>query len=54
MAKANTWKTIDQIVQDSEIVKRGVRAGKLEIRSAFYDMESGRVEWMAVYTINHA
>jgi carbonic anhydrase len=52
VAKANAWKTIDQIVRDSEIVKRSVKDGKLEIRSAFYDMESGRVEWLGIYPIN--
>ena len=45
-AKINAHNVSDDIVNNSRIIFDAVQAGKLKVIAAFYDIESGVVEWL--------
>ena len=46
----NVWVSIEQLVVDSEIIRRLVGAGKLRVVGAIYDVETGKVEWLGEHS----
>lgn len=44
--KANVWQTISDLFRSSHAVRDRVKAGKLKVIGALYDIESGKVAWM--------
>ena len=44
--KANVHQAIADLLSKSQIIRDLVKAGKLQIIGALYDLESGRVEWL--------
>lgn len=45
-AKENTFNTLADILRSSSIVRDGIRKRKLLAVAAFYDIETGEVEWL--------
>jgi carbonic anhydrase len=44
--KANVWQSIDDLLKGSPMVRERVKAGKLRIVGAMYDIKTGKVEWL--------
>ncbi len=44
--KANVWQAIDDLMRTSPTTRKLVRAGKLKVLGAIYDLESGKIEWL--------
>ncbi|MGV8073295.1 MAG: carbonic anhydrase [Syntrophobacteraceae bacterium] len=44
--KINMWMVIEDLFRKSEAVRKRVKAGGLKVVGAFYDIESGKVDWM--------
>jgi len=47
--QANVWQTIEEIVKQSSIVREKIRAGRLSIMGAIYDLEAGKVSWLGLH-----
>lgn len=43
---ANVWQSIDDLLQLSEVTRKRIKAAKLEVVGAVYDIESGKVSWL--------
>lgn len=44
--KANVWQAIEDIFRTSPITIGRIKAGKLKVEGALYDLETGSVKWM--------
>lgn len=44
--KANVWQAIEDVFRTSPAIVGKVKAGKLKVEGAVYDIESGNVTWM--------
>ncbi len=44
--RLNVWQTIDTLFAQSPIVRERVKAGKLKVVGAVYDLETGTVNWL--------
>ncbi|MFP4381530.1 MAG: carbonic anhydrase [Candidatus Sumerlaeia bacterium] len=44
--RENVWKGIEDLLSHSDVTRKRVRGGKLKIIGAFYDIQSGQVEWL--------
>jgi carbonic anhydrase len=44
--EANVWQAIADLLQSSPTISGRVKAGKLQIQGAMYDIETGKVTWM--------
>ena len=44
--KANVWNTVADIFSSSKSIREKVRNQELEVIGAFYDLETGQVNWM--------
>lgn len=44
--QANVWLTIDNVFEQSSIVRNLVKNGKLQVVGAVYDLETGAVNWL--------
>jgi carbonic anhydrase len=44
--KANLWNAIRDSFKSSEIIRNKVKAGDVKVVGAFYDIETGRIDWM--------
>ena len=47
--KANVWVSIDDVFKRSSEVRDLVKAGKLKVLGAVYDLESGNVNWLGAH-----
>ena len=47
--QANVWQTIADTIKESSVVRERVRAGKLSILGAVYDLEQGKVTWLGLH-----
>jgi carbonic anhydrase len=43
---ANVWQSIDDLFRSSEVTRKRIKAAKLEVVGAVYDIESGKVSWL--------
>ncbi|MDX2034148.1 MAG: carbonic anhydrase [Blastocatellia bacterium] len=46
---ANVFHSIEELFKRSETIRSRVRAGKLKVVGAIYDLKSGRVNWLGVH-----
>ncbi len=46
VTKANVWIAMEDLFKNSETVRNRVNAGQVKVVGAFYDIDSGKVEWM--------
>lgn len=44
--RANVWQAIEDIFRTSPITVDRIKAGKLKVEGALYDIETGQVKWM--------
>lgn len=47
--QANVWQTIEDVIKQSSVVREKVRAGRLSILGAIYDLEQGKVSWLGLH-----
>lgn len=47
--RANVWHSIQELFTRSEIIRSRVRAGKLKVIGAIYDLPSGQVNWLGTH-----
>ena len=46
VARTNVWQQVEDLFNNSEAVRTAVEAERLLVMAAFYDLTTGRVEWM--------
>lgn len=44
--KANIWQAIEDLFQRSQIIKGQVKAGKVKVLGALYELDTGQVQWL--------
>ncbi len=44
--KDNVWQAMEDILQKSPLIKAGVKSGKTKLVGAFYELDTGRVQWL--------
>ncbi|WP_243310379.1 carbonic anhydrase [Fundidesulfovibrio agrisoli] len=44
--EANTWQSIEDLYKQSPIMREMVKAGKVKVVGAIYDVDSGKVNWL--------
>ncbi len=44
--EANVWQSIEDLLKHSAAIRERVRAGKLKVLGAIYDLETGEVRWL--------
>jgi len=44
--KDNVWQAMEDILQKSPLIKAGVKAGKTKLVGAFYELDTGQVQWL--------
>jgi carbonic anhydrase len=44
--KENAWQAIEDILENSEAIRKRVRDGKVKVVAAIYDLEQGKVTWL--------
>ncbi|MGD0828708.1 MAG: carbonic anhydrase [Desulfobaccales bacterium] len=44
--KDNVWQAMEDILQKSILIKAGVKAGKTKLVGAFYELDTGQVQWL--------
>jgi carbonic anhydrase len=44
--KDNVWQAMEDILQKSALIKAGVKAGKTKLVGAFYELDTGQVQWL--------
>ena len=49
VARVNVWNTIADAFRSSETIRKKVKLGELELLGAFYDIDSGELEWMGTH-----
>jgi carbonic anhydrase len=52
--QANVWQTIEDVIKQSSVVRERVRAGRLSILGALYDLEQGKVSWLGLHPAQDA
>ncbi|QDS95439.1 Carbonic anhydrase [Roseimaritima multifibrata] len=45
IAKKNVLRTVEQIIERSEVIRRGVEEGRVVVAGALYDVNTGRIEF---------
>ncbi|MBC8277182.1 MAG: carbonic anhydrase [FCB group bacterium] len=45
-SKLNTQNTLEEITDESSLIRKKLKEGVVEIKAAYYDIESGEVEWL--------
>ena len=48
IAQRNVMRAVDQMLQQSDVVKQAVDDGKLMVAGAMYDVETGAVNFLTV------
>jgi carbonic anhydrase len=49
VARMNAWQQAEDLFNNNEVVRTAVDAERLLLTAAFYDLTTGRVEWMGQY-----
>jgi carbonic anhydrase len=44
--KANIWQAMEDLLQKSSIIKGLVKAGKIKVLGALYELDTGQVQWL--------
>jgi carbonic anhydrase len=44
--EANVWQSIDDLTQNSPLIRQKVQSGELKVIGAIYDVRSGQVKWL--------
>lgn len=44
--KANIWQAMEDLLQKSPIIKGQVKAGKVKVLGALYELDTGQVQWL--------
>jgi carbonic anhydrase len=44
--KDNVWQAMEDILQKSSLIKAGVKSGKTKLVGAFYELDTGQVQWL--------
>ena len=44
--KANIWQAIEDMLRKSSLIKKQVKAGKIRVVGAIYDLDTGQVQWL--------
>ena len=52
--QANVWQSIEDVLRESNVVREKIRAGRLSILGALYDLESGKVTWLGPHPAQEA
>jgi carbonic anhydrase len=52
--QGNVWQTIEDIIQQSSVVRERINAGRLNIFGAVYDLEAGKVNWLGAHPAEDA
>jgi len=52
--QANVWQTIEDIIQQSGVVREKLAAGQVSILGALYDLEQGKVTWLGAHPAQDA
>jgi carbonic anhydrase len=52
--QANVWQTIEDIIQQSSIVRKTVSAGRAHLFGAVYNLEQGNVTWLGAHPAQDA
>ena len=47
--KANIWQAIEDLLQQSPIIRDKVREGKIQVLGALYDLDTGQVQWLGAH-----
>jgi carbonic anhydrase len=47
--KANVWQAIEDLLQQSPIIRDKVREGKIQVLGALYDLDTGQVQWLGAH-----
>ena len=47
--KANVWQAIEDLLQQSPIMREKVREGKIQVLGALYDLDTGQVQWLGAH-----
>ncbi len=47
--KANVWNSVADIFSSSKSIREKARNGELKVVGAFYDVETGHVNWMGMH-----
>ncbi len=47
--KDNVWQSMEDLLQKSPLIKAGVKAGKTKLVGAFYELDTGRVQWLGLH-----
>jgi carbonic anhydrase len=53
VARNNVWHQAEDIYSSNQTIRDAVDSGHLTIMAAFYDLTTGRVEWMGQYPKSH-
>jgi len=48
-AKTNVWNAIEVALRSSESIKKRLKSGDLKVVGAFYDIETGKIDWMGTH-----
>ncbi|MFH1117932.1 MAG: carbonic anhydrase [Pseudomonadota bacterium] len=48
-AKINMWNSIADAFKKSECIRNKVKSGDINVVGAFYDIETGRIDWMGTH-----
>ncbi len=49
VARTNAWQQAEDLFNNNEAVRTAVEAERLLLTAAFYDLTTGRFEWMGQY-----
>jgi carbonic anhydrase len=44
--KANVWQALEDLLQKSPVIKGQVKAGKVKVLGALYELDTGQVQWL--------
>jgi carbonic anhydrase len=48
-AKINLWNAIGDAFKSSECIRNRVKSGDIQVMGAFYDIETGEIDWMGAH-----
>ena len=52
--QGNVWQTIEDLIQQSSILRQRINSGQVHVRGAMYDLEHGKVTWLGAHPAQDA
>jgi carbonic anhydrase len=46
---ANIWEAVGNLLQESQEIKAGAKAGKVKVIGALYEIDTGQVQWLGAH-----